>query len=210
MLLSTARSLAPQAVGQRATRDDAAGVAHEALEQVVFRARERDEDAAARDAARRRIEPQIRDLQLRVVRRRAAAAERAQPRDEHRERKRLGEVVVGAGVEGPDDVRRGVAGGEHQHRRAIRARAKALHDLHPVEARQHHVEDGDVEVGGGRELHGLRPGRRDLHDVPVLGEAAPHQGAHARVVFDEQEPHDGIVPDPVAGPAPLQMIFMAP
>jgi hypothetical protein len=35
--------------------------------------------------------------------------------------------------------------------------------------------------------------------VPVLGEPAPHQGAHAGVVFDKQEPHGGIVPDPARG-----------
>ena len=51
----------------------------------------------------------------------------------------------------------------------------------------------DLEVPG-RDLDGIRPGRRDLDQMALLSQPFAHQRAHARVVLDEQESHDRIVP----------------
>ena len=75
-----------------------------------------------------------------------AADERPQPGDQLVEVERLGEIVVGAEVEIGDLVGRGVAGGEHQHRRDLGLAQLAEH-LAAVQPRQHEVEDDGVVVG---------------------------------------------------------------
>ena len=96
----------------------------------------------------------------------AAAEERPHPRQQLVERKRLGEVVVGALVEPGHLVGHGIAGGEEQHRRLHARGPGRFEDPEAVEPGQHHVEDHEVvrrtagqkiECGGaiGRQLDGI-------------------------------------------------------
>jgi len=62
-----------------------------------------------------RIQGQLPDGQHRRPRVRAAAQQRAQPCEQHHERERLGQVVVGAEIEGIGLVVLAVLRGQHQH-----------------------------------------------------------------------------------------------
>ena len=124
-----------------------------------------------------------------LMRGRSAPAERADPREQHRKRKRLDQVVVGAGVEAGDDVACRVTRGQHQHRGLVAARAQPADDFDAVKPRQHQVEHDHVEAPGRGGVGRLGSGGGLFDGVALLAEAAPNDGAHPRVVFHEQETH---------------------
>ena len=99
---------------------------------------------ATPSAVARRVEPQVADLEHRRALDRPAARERAQPRQQLVERERLGEIVVGAGVEPVDAVGHLRPRGEHQHGRPDAVRAQAAADVEPVEVGEHRVEHDRV------------------------------------------------------------------
>ena len=73
-----------------------------------------------------------------------AAEHRAHPREQLPRIERLRNVVVGAELEPDDTVGVVPFGGQH-HDRDLVIRADPPADLEPVDARQHHVEEDDVE-----------------------------------------------------------------
>ena len=133
--------------------------------------------------------------------RRATPDERAQARQEHHERERLGEEVVGAGVERLGLVVLAVLGGEDQDRcpHALVAQGAA----HPVAVHpgQEHVEDDGVvrALAGAPEAVGAVVGHVD---VEALGDQAVGDRRREQfLVFDHQHAHRRIVPvrEPVRG-----------
>ena len=82
---------------------------------------------------------------------RAGAAEQGpDPGQQLVEGEGLGQVVVGAGVEAGDPVGHLVAGGEHEHRRAVAPLPQQAADGQPVDPRHHHVEHDQVRLAGPR------------------------------------------------------------
>ena len=103
----------------------------------------------------------------------AAPQQRAEPGQQLLERERLGQVVVGPGVEPGDPVRDGVARGEHEDRQLVAGLAHPPAHLEPVQPGHHHVEHHRV---GPPLLHGLQgvlAVRREIHLVAVERERAP-------------------------------------
>src|SRR5581483_7566322 len=98
----------PGSVEEADARERLAGVSHEQLEQRELLRRELELGVAAPRAVRGRIEPQVVDLEQRRPLAGRAADERPQPRNQLRERERLHEVIVPAGVEPLDAVVYGV------------------------------------------------------------------------------------------------------
>jgi len=94
----------------------AAGMVHQIGEQPVFVAGELDRIAVDRDAAGARIEPHraAHELALGVADR--AAQQRAHAGKHLLQMERLGDIIVGAGIEALHLVAPAVAGGEHEHR----------------------------------------------------------------------------------------------
>ena len=90
------------------------------------------------------------------------------------QRERLDQVVVGARVEPGDPVVDGVAGGEHQHRRAVAGLAHAPADLEAVDVRHRYVEDDGVELLGREPVERLAPvfGERDVVALERAARAA--------------------------------------
>jgi len=109
--------LVPDVLGDIRASDDVSCAARQVFEQRVFAAGEGNLRAAAPDAASREIDREMTDLDA-LRRQRTAVAARQGPdaREELAEVERLGEVIVGAGVEALHARLDSVARGQHQHR----------------------------------------------------------------------------------------------
>src|SRR5437870_13445445 len=90
------------------------------------------------------VELEITDLEDAWTLRRAPAGEGPQPRVQLRERERLRDVVVGAGIETDDTVVDAVAGGEENDRGPAAVGAQAPTHLEAVGLGDHHVEHDGV------------------------------------------------------------------
>ena len=128
-----------------------------------------DLDAADRRCAGRRAP------RGRARRRRMSARTRL---DELRERERLGDVVVGAGLEADHDVGLGVARGQQDDRQRTRSARISRQTSRPLSARHHHVEDGEVVPAGARppaarRRRRRRRARRSHRASRRVGDAAP-------------------------------------
>ena len=127
-----------------------------------------------------------------------------EPGHEHGVRERLGEEVVGAGVEGLDLVPLAVLGGEDQDRRPHALGPQRGADPEAAHPRQHQVEDDGVVAAlpGTPQPVGPVPG--DV-DGEALGlQARPQALGQALLVLDHEHPHaeDVTNPAPRRSPCP--------
>ena len=124
---------------------------------------------------------------LAVRRRVGAPQQRAQPGQQLLERERLGEVVVGAGVEPLDPVADRVAGGEHEDRQVVARRAERAGRLDAVEPRHHHVDHDRVgrDAADAGERLGAVAGERHL--VAVELQRATQRVTDRPVVVDDED-----------------------
>ena len=83
-------------------RDDFAGAVHQALQQIVFGARQSYRNSGPGDFARFRVENEIAHLQPVLRTGCSAPLHRAQTRQQFTEAERLGEIIVGARVHAAD------------------------------------------------------------------------------------------------------------
>ena len=108
------------------------------------------------------------------------------------------EVVVGARVEAGDPVVDLVARGQHQHRRAVAARAQPPADLEAVElpgiSTSRITASGALAVEPDERLVAVG-GELDL--VPLELEGAPQRFADRAFVVDDQDLHVPILAPPV-------------
>src|SRR5262245_17422960 len=109
----------PDAVQHVVLREDPVRSPEEELEKVELARRELDFVAAAPHSAGVRIDTQLAEFERQWLAVATSTREGAEPRDEHRERERLREVVVGAEIEGFGFVEVARFRGEHQHRRPV-------------------------------------------------------------------------------------------
>ena len=115
--------------------------------------------------------------------------QRPDPGDEHGEGERLGEVVVGAGVERLGLVEVAALGGEHQDRRPVAGLPQVGADQVAVAARQHDVEHDQVVAALGRHPQPVLAVEGDLDGV-ALGLEAPLDGrGDLLVVLDQEQFH---------------------
>ncbi len=118
------------------------------------------------------------------------AQQRPQASEQLLERERLGEVVVGPGVETLDPVTDGVARGEDEDRYVVAGGAQRTGRLDPVEARHHHVDHHDVGVLGADRHQALGPVGGEHDVVPVELQRPAQRVAHRAVVVDDE--HAGL------------------
>ena len=136
-----------------------------------------------------RVEDEVRDPQQLLGPRDAGAPEqRAEPGEQLVERERLGEVVVGAGIQARDAVGDLVAGRQHEDRGAALARPQPPAHGEAVEDRHHDVEDDHVRLAQRDRLEGLRAVVHRLDVVALDAEGEDERLAHAAVVLGDEDP----------------------
>ena len=182
--------VAPHLVEELRARIDAPGMRHEEVQQAELGGRELDALVARRvTRVRGRVEAQAFDLDH-VARelRRAPAQHRLDARGELLRRERLGEVVVGAGLEAGDLVLLHRARGEHQDRQVARALvgAQAPREGEARFPRQHPVEDQHVGQRGADRGFGLLGARGAQHAVAAVLEVDRDQLLDLRLVLDDE------------------------
>ena len=134
-----------------------------------------------------------------------AAQQGADPGDEDRERERLGEEVVGAGVERLGLVELAVLGREDEDRRPHAGIAQVGAHLEAVAARQHQVEDDEVVATLERQPTPFQPVGGDLDGEPLGAQPALDGAGDLAVVLDEQHLHAASSVDSLAWPAERQL-----
>ena len=178
----------PDLAQQLAVRQHAAGVGDQHAEQAVCDRGQMHFGAALRDDARRQVDPHVAELEhrRRVGCAAARAAQvRADPRHQLRDAGRLGQVVVGAGIERAHLV--GLVAARRQHDDGSLRPGPQLADVRlAVAVGQPEVQDHDI----GRPRAGFdqallqSPG---FEHAPLLGlERCAHEAADLRLVLDDQ------------------------
>src|SRR4051794_3730097 len=176
---------------------------HVAREHPSRRARERGQDlelhvgrlhdvAVARHGALARVDAQTAHVHRALVvgvraRHPRAAERRLHARAELAHRERLGDVVVGAELEPEDLVDLLRLGREHDDRHGLALRPQAPADLQAVHARQHHVQDHEVEDLLGEAGERLAPVGRGNHLVTVPLEWEREQGLDGWLIVHQQD-----------------------
>ena len=128
------------------------------------------------------------DGEDRVFALRVLAQLRAQAGQQHRELERLGDVVVGAGVEPEDRVGVGLGGGQHDDRRLDPVAAHQAADLAAVDVGQADVEQDRVEVVALGQLQ--RPAAvfgLDGEELLVQTELLRQRLAQRGIVIDQKD-----------------------
>ena len=123
-----------------------------------------------------------------VLRQQVAAEHRLHARHELAHAERLGQVIVGAGLEPEHLVRLLTARRQHQDRRVLvgRLAADRAADADAVEPGQHDVEHDQVEVFRARQAQRLGAVGRRQHGKALELEVQRDQFANRRIVFDDQ------------------------
>ena len=144
---------------------------------------------AARDAMASRVELHIGDLQAHGLRNRTAAAHRAQPGQQDVDRKRLGQVVVRAGIEARHDIGRGIARGQHQHGCLIALLAQFPGDGHAVHAGQRDIQQDHVESRRPGDVETLVAVPCQHHLMAFFAQGSLQEFGHPPFVLDHQNLH---------------------
>ena len=115
-----------------------------------------------------------------------AAKDGANSRDQFAAAERLRHIVVGAEFQSDDAIDLVALGGDHDDR-DVGFGAQRAAQRQPVFARQHEIEQDEVDARVGQRLaHGFAvAGAADAK--AVLDERARHQFAHLSVIVDDQD-----------------------
>ena len=185
--------LVPHVFEQPLSSEHFARVHHEVTQQRELLGGERDRAAPVTRFVPRRVEFERPDDEHRAGAAGIAPQEGADPCRELAERKRLHEVVVGAGVEAGDPVVEEAAGGEDEHAGrgvADRALSEVTAQGHAVDVGQAEIETDQVvlvhpeaRVGGGAVVGDVDrvalPPQAGRHGVGQIGFVLHHQNAHS-------------------------------
>ena len=134
----------------------------------------------------RRMSPAI-ELGRGVARR--AADQRAQASDQFLGLERLGEIIVGAGIEAGDLVRPAVARGQHQHRHLAPFLAPAVEHGQAVDLGQAEIEDHRVIAFGRAEIMAVLAVGGEVDGIAGAFERRAQLAPEIGFVFDDQNAH---------------------
>src|SRR5207249_1076390 len=109
----------------------------------------------------------------------------ADPRIEHTWLHRLHHVIVGPGLQAPDDVQVVAPGGQHDDRDVAAAAQPAAY-LEAVKSREHHVEHDDVRGGVAEVAKRRLTGLGGAHHVAETAQSQLQALPGGRIVLDQQ------------------------
>ena len=164
-------------------------MSHEILQDREFPWCQTQFGIAAMDGMCGRVEMEVAGGQDRRTFGRPPAGQSTQPGDQHDDRERFGEIVVGAEIERVGQVVLPALGGQHEHRCPHLRGAHPANHLVAVEARQHDVEHDHVELRTHGAVQARYPVTGDLHDPALRHERPPDGLGHVAVVFHQQDAH---------------------
>jgi len=162
---------------------------HEQFEEGKFLRAELDLGLAAEDPTLGGIETEVANGEHDRTCGLPAPDERTQPGEELVEAERLGQVVIGTGVEPFDAVGNGASRSEEEDGHPAACRPKAPAHGKAIEIRQHHVEEHRVVGLLAGEPQPTLASHLDVDDVALLLKAAAEEGGHVEVVFDDEDSH---------------------
>ena len=135
----------PDAFVDHVTGQHDAGVASQQLQQIELGLGQLQRSPVARHLAGRGIDREVADPDgFGDILGRRAPKQRTHAGQQLVERKRLDQVVVGAGVEPGDAIGHLMAGSQHQHGGPVTALAQRATHRQPVHDRHHHVEQQQI------------------------------------------------------------------
>src|SRR3954467_12842827 len=178
-------------------------MAQEEVQQPELPGRQGDLALPSAHRAARRVEGQVAGSEDGRSRGSATADQRPQPRDQHQEGERLGEVVISAEVPRVGLVVLAVLGRQQQYRRPDTRRPHLPAHLVPVEPRQHDVQNDDV-VGLYLGVEQSLGSVVDHVDDESLGRQSPPDVlGQPDFVVNQQHPHHAHPPSgPVCSSVP--------
>ena len=118
-----------------------------------------------------------------------AAQQRPHARQHFLEMKRLGDIIVGAGVEALHLVAPAVARGQQQHRHGAAGAPPGLQHRNAVHLRQADIEDDRVVGLGLAEIMALLAVKGAVDHVAGLGQRRGKLAVEIGIVLDDEEPH---------------------
>jgi hypothetical protein len=127
--------------GHLARRDDPTALVREIIEETEFERRHAHLAVVGEHGHAPGVDRQAAEGQGRAGMARRAPDQPAQPRDQLAHRERLGEIIVGAGIDALDLLGPVAARGQHHHRKGAARRAPALQHRQAIEPRQAEIED---------------------------------------------------------------------
>ena len=179
---------------QFGARDHAAGMMHQVGEQPVFVAGELDRIAVDRDAAGAGVEPHRPADELALGVAGGAAQQRADARQHLFEMERLGDIVVGAGVEALHLVAPAVARGENQHRHGAAGAAPGLQHRDAIHFGQADIEDHRVIGLGLAEIVALLAVEGAVDHIAGVGQRRGELPVEVGIVLDHEETQGNFLP----------------
>ena len=118
----------------------------------------------------------------------ASAQQRIDAQQQFAQVERLGQVVVGLQFESADAILVIGAGTEHEHRSKVAAPAQFFEHLEAVLARQHDVEDQQVDAALRHAFERARAGQHVFGVVGLVAEVVTQHLAELAFVFGDQDP----------------------
>jgi len=150
--------------------------------------------SAAPRSSLRRFDAEVAGLDRRRVPITRTSQEGANPSKKDGERERLGDVVVGAGVERLGLVEVTILRSEHEDRRPVSRLAKLCGDLKSVPAGEQDVEDDQVVAALGSQPQPVFAVEGDLDREALRLETTFNHCGDLLVVLDEEQLHGAILP----------------
>ena len=185
---------------QLGTADDLALVVEQIGQELIFLRGQLHRIAGQGHLARSRVEPDIACDQFGRGVARGAADQRAQAGNQFLGLERLGDIIVGAGIEARYLVRPAVARGQHEHRGSLALFAPAVENGQPVDFRQTEIEHDRVVILGLSEKEAFLAVARRVDRITRPFERVLQLLAEIGFVLDDQNAHcDPLCASPFTG-----------
>src|SRR5882762_10364916 len=113
----------------------------------------------------------------------------ADPGEEHLQRKRFRQVVVGSKIQAFNKIFRGISCGEHKNRCLVMLCPQTSRNGEAVHTGQHHVQNDEVEFPALSHLEALAAIQSNCNGMAFFGQTLAEQFSHPGFIFNHENPH---------------------